>query len=331
MKLGEYLKRIIEGNGRGGTVPTSIEPPAPLVKHFLGLQEVSEKDGREYGCNLFSPSLDGDLTCGDTVQGTKEDTPLETTKQLDDKSYIGDFHVHPYKLRLHDEASIGPSIGDLQAIVDKRPRHLPAGVYFVLAGPALHLIITSKKTKTDDDIDVRLLTPDFTSLQLYKTEKGVDHKHPFNTKQPQYVSPDHHAYKAYLAREKEAFGHLPGYHLILANANMTMNRQFAAVYDYDYFIGEVGIGGRVTLAAQPRPVWPESKNDSPSTGLICFKCNAVHSRSKSTVIGRWHRCQACWTIYCCWCGDKLWRPTFMSTRERTCDRGGCGGRTELID
>lgn len=339
MELTSFLQ---QHRFRWHVAPANIELPHGLVSAFLDMQAKSEDEGVEYGCNLFL--RDGDLRLGDEVRGTKERTPLDTARVRTEHEYIGDFHVHPYTQRLHIDATIGPSITDLEEIVTKRPEHSSIGLYFVFAGHLLHLIVIHDATREWDQVsenDRAKISIDMDTMTRFRDDRGAFQRtHPFNRNMPEFVPETDSGYSKSLAKEREAFSSFPSYHLAFSNANLTMNRQFAAVFNYDYYIGDLESednqtrlstrDGLITLVKQPRPIWPATARDSSSTGLICHLCGRVHSRRGSTVFGRWHRCRTCLTIYCTYCGDNLSRPVYL-TRERRCTRKGCGGRTELLD
>lgn len=91
----------------------------PTLARILFLhREMTEAEGIEYGRNLF---LEGDqIVSGVTIRGTQQDVTLDVEKASADPDYIGDFHVHPYRRKMSDTASIGFSTGDIDSYMRKR-------------------------------------------------------------------------------------------------------------------------------------------------------------------------------------------------------------------
>jgi hypothetical protein len=83
-------------------------------------------------------------------------------------------------------------------------------------------------------------------------------------------------------------------------------------------VGPLGILSSADVAAL-RLMYPDPRRR-------CVKCGAVHGAMPS-VVHQWHRCPACFAVYCPTCGSNLPGKGAMLNPYRNCDRPGCNART----
>ena len=329
MNLENYIHQSLN---KAVLSPATIELPRNLFDALAATRDTSETAGVEYGRNLYF--RDATIRWSNEIRGTKEATDLNTDVERTNREYLGDFHVHPYYERLGPTASIGPSITDIQEILNRQPVHLPVGIYFVFAGQILHLMILTRDTEQFDAVDMRSFTPDRSTVQALQGIKHIDGKHKFHTMKPKPVPDTDPGYIQSLRDERAASKQLKNYEYVFHNANLGMNQRAARLWEYEYYVADLDSAnnkqslttddGRISCLRQ------RQAGDSPSAGIVCACCGKIHGRTSGGYFGQWHKCRKCKAIYCDWCGDMLWRPGWFIGRERTCGVQGCGGRTLLF-
>jgi hypothetical protein len=220
----------------------SLEHPMEavnLLDRLIQVRTKAEAEGREYGCNLYFKN--GDIRLGAANAGGKTSVSTNTDYFKTKPDYLGDFHVHPYQIKLSDDAQIGPSITDIEEWLGTRPSRL--GLFLVFAGASLCITILRAKTQKIEDI--ASMSPPLGGLDFQKanqwargilgtTSTGAD---VLDNWVMRFQALDAQGkYKESLLKERELWDQIPGYAQRFSDENKQMNVRIANHLDYEYFM-----------------------------------------------------------------------------------------------
>ncbi|MDH4584378.1 hypothetical protein E8F20_21190 [Pseudomonas sp. BN415] len=150
MDLNRYIYAI-KTDGTKIYTPPTMEVPANLCTEFHALMTLSDKEVKEYGCNLRyiqthgSGRLEIERDSSTTLKihaGDFSGVSLESDTAYLHAQYIGDFHTHPYLKRYKSATAIGPSYGDWEGWVQYYPQNSDVGVFMVASADQLFLMIS---------------------------------------------------------------------------------------------------------------------------------------------------------------------------------------------
>lgn len=233
MDLDDYVRDF--GNNPLMSPPQTLNIRAPLAQVLYGVRELAETEGVEYGRTLWFD--DGAITSGVTIRGNQESVtqnPEDTTFD----EYIGDFHVHPYRRKMSDTASIGFSTGDISVYLKSKPTQGQnmLRLYMVVAGPKVWLIIIYPWSKKEPGGEPKGTGDVAASLNFIDSSGKAD----------RWSRGNHEINEASLlndkiAAERRMWDEIPGYPAIFAKANKEMNRNLAAWHSYGLYIGKFGV------------------------------------------------------------------------------------------
>jgi hypothetical protein len=229
---------------RGIVIPDN----GTLLERLRAVQQRAEADVLEYGCNLHWN--DGTIRLGKLVQGDKTTTPIKS-KALTRTTYLGDFHVHPYREKGSPEASIGPSTPDITDWIDDwhkegahhRDGHV--GLFLVFAGKALCITIFRQCTRSFAEfkaLNHPRIEMDFAvaSQQAEKLLPGFSR----HLSDCQAGEGDH---MTLVKRERDLWNQVPTHAHLFSAANLQMNQEYANAFSYEYFIADTT--GRQVIAS----------------------------------------------------------------------------------
>jgi len=217
-------------------IPTSLEISGGLAQIFFMGREQAEAEGVEYGSSLFW--MGKRLVSDEPIRGTQESTPLDTQQNSQIPQYAGNWHVHPYKQRMSNTVSIGPSTADLNIWLNlqQNGRVLPIRLHFVIAGPKLWLVVMYPWTDPDPALANGVNT-DISQVQawLYGDENRFELWH-----SAVHRINDATTLQNKIITDRLMNDALPGHAAIFAGASLQMNRNLARRHQYGLYIGEFG-------------------------------------------------------------------------------------------
>ncbi|MFO1140187.1 MAG: hypothetical protein U1E41_14055 [Paracoccus sp. (in: a-proteobacteria)] len=171
-----------------------IRLPSNLKNKFLEIQDASEETGYEHGCSLYyDPTLRSIIARHEYKSESPSAVNLKNKDHSKTKYYCGDFHTHPFKKKVGDGVSVGPSgtEGDWKEWFCHPPREKNDqnsninGIHFVASGKLLYLIVipyTSTQTHEYDDLQCDIpdgwgasLTDD-QQMKFADAEQCIKHK-----------------------------------------------------------------------------------------------------------------------------------------------------------
>lgn len=147
MNLNAYTLSLLKDDTDIYT-PSWLVVPAGLCQQFRKVLRRSEDDVVERGYNLrwVRGSQNPLIEIAPTLYvGDHNTVNLGSEKAHLEMSYIGDFHIHPYRQRYGAHVSIGPSSGDWQGWHEYFPQHKKCGIFIVASGNHLFLIVFRRK------------------------------------------------------------------------------------------------------------------------------------------------------------------------------------------
>jgi hypothetical protein len=206
-----------------------------LLDRLRAVQTLSENEVLEYGCNLY---WNGGIRLGKLRKGAKTSVALNTQTAVKKDGYLGDFHVHPYKLKGNEEATIGPSMGDIEGWIDSCSGRV--GVFLVFAGKALCISIFRDCTKAFSEIQGRPYTQvDYQRANEHARDLiGED----FNKGILEYQKLEQLGkHMESVQKERELWNRVPTYPKEFSEANKQMNKEFAVAMGYEYFIADTSV------------------------------------------------------------------------------------------
>jgi hypothetical protein len=226
----------------------SLVVPSDLAAVFRDLRKRSEKAVREYGVNLYWRGEDGSrFSRRAKLHPTKKpyvgsasgtSVNLDSKKECQKATYIGDFHTHPYELKMGGGAAPGPSTGDLDGWFQEPPKSFDVSVHFVASSTTLYLLITRGGLPMRLDFSVaepdteRLNTYAYTIPALAKALESSDN-----------------------AVRKQAWAqHAPRAGQEFTEDNLAMNIAMANHHKYEFFYGVDSGSGPITVHLASRHV-----------------------------------------------------------------------------
>jgi hypothetical protein len=234
MDLDDYVRDF--GSNPFMTSPQSVNIRSTLARVLYLVRETAETEGVEYGRTLWYEN--GQIASGQTIRGEQTSVSLDTDVQATFDEYIGDFHVHPYRRKMSDTASIGFSTGDIETYLKtKRASNQVSALrlYIVVAGPKVWLIIIYPWTQKDPQGQPKGTGDVEAALEYIDKTGKYDRWHSGVNEMNQAKSLD-----SKIAAEQRMWGDIPGYPAIFAKANKQMNRNLAEWHQYGLYIGKFG-------------------------------------------------------------------------------------------
>jgi hypothetical protein len=148
MNLGVFYRQL----GQRRSAAPGVKVEQALMKEMLKTQASSASDGLERGFNLrlFGGKI---IKYSKVVTGRHDSVVIEDNKELwPSVPWVGNFHVHPYELRMGVNTWAGPSPADLNSWLGQAgkagaPDHV---IRLVIGGGCLFLVhIKKQRNKID--------------------------------------------------------------------------------------------------------------------------------------------------------------------------------------
>ncbi len=231
-----------------------VDHTGTLLERLLSVQALAETDVLEYGCNLYWNS---GVRLGKLRKGEKTSVGLHTTTAVAKPGYLGDFHVHPYKLKGSPDATIGPSWGDIEGWIDAWSHRV--GLFIVFAGKALCISIFRDCTKAFADHKGGRL---YTQMDY---QRANDHGRQLLGAQTFDQGIMDYQQLEQLGRhmdsvnkERELWNKVPTYPREFSEANQELNKEVATALRYEYFIADTSISPVVAALVSERVYKPSA-------------------------------------------------------------------------
>lgn len=235
------------------TIPTQLEVGGGLAQIFFQGREEAEAEGVEFGSSLYY--FGRRVVTDELIRGHQTGVTLNTQQNSQIPQYVGNWHVHPYKQKMSNTASIGFSTTDIDLFLAVTPapdRKFDIRLHFVIAGPKLWLMViypwTSPRTgeAPPGETDVHALNMFIDSTQAnYQRWYGA-----------QAEISGSGTLRERIVAERMMCDDIPGYAAVFAKASKRMNKALAEHHQYGLYIGE--FGDRHTGMAH-RPVFLQQK------------------------------------------------------------------------
>ncbi|RON61256.1 hypothetical protein BK669_17320 [Pseudomonas fluorescens] len=320
MDLNEYVAALLKQQ----LIPTPlyIQIPPDLCQILYKTKEESEEAVREMGYYLtWNEDRAKIEVFPEKIVGDHNSVPLESSKAKTWATYIGDFHVHPYKKKYGEKHAIGPSSQDWEGWHNDFPIHKDFSINIVASGHKLFLAIFTQKPINAALIvdplllDVQNAAPIIQNFNNDNRQLGNDLaiftqggdwdslRNFYNTHLPQFAS----------THQQDVSD--------MNNAIARLN------YGCAFYEGQLN-------HREITSVWLKEANWEAPTALMaltkdkCVACGAVHRWMLSSPFNAWHKCPGCGAVYCPKHGKTLEGKGQWHDRTRKCVR--CGERTTLV-
>lgn len=219
------------------TIPSQLEVNGQLAQVFFRTRELSESEGLEYGSSLFW--VGRGVVTDEPIRGEQTSVPLNTQEYSQIPRYVGNWHVHPYKQKMCNTASIGFSTEDINIFLGITPppnAKFDIRLHFVIAGPKLWLMVVYPWTNRREG-EISPGENDVGALMNFIGSNENSYQRWCNAQRAIGGSA---RLQDKIVAERLMCDDIPGYAAVFAKASSRMNKALAGHHQYGLYIGEFG-------------------------------------------------------------------------------------------
>ncbi|MGX9966487.1 hypothetical protein ACVFYP_24400 [Roseomonas sp. F4] len=218
-------------------IPSQLEVGGGLAQVFFQGREEAEAEGVEYGSSLYWAA--NRVVTDEPIRGHQTGVQLNTRENSQIPSYVGNWHVHPYKQKMCNTASIGFStedIGIFLGVIPPPDRRFDIRLHFVIAGPKLWLMVIYPWTSQREG-EAWPVETDVSALLNFigSSDSSYTRWH-----DAQAVIGGNGTLRERIVAERMMCDDIPGYGAVFAKASRRMNKALAEHHQYGLYIGEFG-------------------------------------------------------------------------------------------